>query len=165
MRARVVEVEAYREGDPASHSCNGVTPRSKVMFGPPGHWYIYRCYGIHWMLNLVCGQEGAGEAVLIRAAEPLAGQKKMQQNRGMSGVELTNGPGKLAEALKVDETFNGSPAVGDAELKIEAGSSSASVYESPRVGISVGQDKFWRFFTDSKYVSKVKQNGLRRRRD
>ncbi len=165
LRARIVEVEAYSEGDPASHSCNGITKRSRVMFGPSAHWYVYKCYGIHWMLNLVCGREGSGEAALIRAGEPLDGIEIMRRHRQTSGVELTNGPGKLAEALKIDDTFNGKPAIGDVELKLEKGAAADEIYESPRVGISVGKDRFWRFFTDNKYVSKVEQNGLRRRRN
>ncbi len=165
LRARVVETEAYREGDPASHSCNGRTERSAVMFGPPGHWYIYKCYGMHWMINLVCGAEGQGQAVLIRAAEPLQGVLRMEKHRGLSGRSLTNGPGKLAGALAVDKTFNEKPAFAGDDFYLESGATPDKIYESPRVGISVATDRNWRFYCDNKYVSQVSENGVGRCRN
>lgn len=165
LRAKIVETEAYCEGDPASHSCNGRTERSSVMFGPPARWYIYKCYGIHYMINLVCGPEDTGQAVLIRAAEPLQGETVMRENRGLSGVELTNGPGKLAEALGVDKTFNGQSAVPETGFHLAAGTESAKIYESPRVGINVATERPWRFYTDSEYVSRVSQNDAGRCRN
>lgn len=163
-RVRIVETEAYSEDDPASHSYNGPTPRSRVMFGPPGHWYVYKCYGIHWMLNVVCGSEGDGEAVLIRAAEPVRGESLMEQRRGRSGSSLTNGPGKLAEALDVQPDFDGT-SVRSGSLLLRTGTDVSDVFESPRVGITEDKTRFWRFYTSSSYVSDVSQNDLGRRRN
>lgn len=165
IRARIVETEAYREDDPASHSYPGRTPRSRVMFGPPGYWYVYKCYGIHWMMNVVCGREGKGQAVLIRAAEPVRGRRIMIRHRDMEGTELTNGPGKLAQALQVDDRLNKKPIDPSTGFYLEPGAEPSRIYESPRVGIQRGTDRFWRFFTDSHYVSEASQNENRRRRN
>lgn len=164
QRIRIVETEAYAEDDPASHSYNGPTPRSEIMFGPPGYWYVYKCYGIHWMLNVVCGQEGDGEAVLLRAGEPLEGEVIMEGKRGRKGVELTNGPGKLAEALAVDDSFDGDSVHSD-DLYLRFSGPKEPVYESPRVGISEEKTRYWRFYLDNKYCSDVSQNDLGRRRN
>lgn len=163
-RVRIVEAEAYSEDDPASHSYNGPTPRSEVMFGPPGYWYVYKCYGIHWMLNVVCGREGAGEAVLLRAGEPLEGEAIMEERRGRTGIELTNGPGKLAEALDLDGSFDATSVHSD-ELYLRSGEATAPIYESPRVGISEEKTRYWRFYLDNEYCSDVSQNDLGRRRN
>lgn len=164
-RARIIETEAYSENDPASHSYNGETPRSKVMFGSPGHWYVYKCYGIHWMINVVTGEEGTGEAVLIRAAEPTEGQSVMEQRRNQSGVTLTNGPGKLAEALAVDKSFDGESVRENEKFRLEPGSVEGPIHESPRVGIEDAQDRYWRFYVENDFLSKVSQNASSRRRD
>ncbi len=158
LRARIVETEAYREDDPASHSCRGPTQRSKVMFGPPGFWYIYKCYGIHWMINVVCGPEDSGEAVLIRAAEPCAGEKIMVKQRGKDGKQLTNGPGKLAEALVVDEEINEQPVAAGTGFYLQPGSCSEEIYTSRRVGIEVGVERPWRFYLQSEYVTETEHN-------
>lgn len=162
-RVRIVETEAYAENDPASHSHRGPTPRSEVMFGPPGYWYIYRCYGIHWMINAVCGPEGRGEAVLIRAAEPVEGLSRMRERRGREGLDVLNGPGKLAEALSVDEALQGRRIRPENGLYLETGSSPSKLFASPRVGIEEAQQRPWRFFTESRYVSSSPQNRRRRR--
>ncbi|MFP4687191.1 MAG: DNA-3-methyladenine glycosylase [bacterium] len=164
-RVKIVETEAYREGDPASHSCSGATERSKVMFGPPGFWYIYLCYGVHWMINVVCGPEGSGEAVLIRAASPVSGRSFLEKNRSCSGVELTNGPGKLARALAINGNFNARPCLPETNFFLAPRPAVDIVYESPRVGISDGREKFWRFYTESDYVSEAQQNVDGRCRD
>lgn len=163
-KARVVETEAYSEADPASHSYNGPTPRSRVMFGPPGVWYVYKCYGIHWMLNVVTGDEDTGEAVLIRAAEPVEGRDRMIEVRNQRGVTLTNGPGKLAEALSIDDRFD-SESVDHEKLFLTSGEAPEPVFESPRVGIEEDRRRYWRFYLGNEYVSDVSQNDVSRRRD
>ena len=90
-----------------SHSYKGKTPRSEVMFGPPGHLYVYFTYGMHYCCNVVVGEDGYGAAVLIRAVEPLEGEEILVQNRGKTGIETTNGPAKLCQALRIDKTMNG----------------------------------------------------------
>ncbi len=166
VKVKIIETEAYRENDPASHSFNGKTPRSEVMFGPPGYWYLYQCYGIHWMLNLVCGPAGQGEAVLIRAVEPLSGEKLMFNWRpNQTGVDLSNGPGKLTEALNLLGQFNGTPAWGDTDLRLQPAPAETVIYESPRVGISLAKERYWRFYLKSDYLSRVKQNAVGRRRN
>lgn len=115
ISGRVVETEAYCDADERDLACHGdrandgrPTPRTAVMFGPPGFAYVYFTYGIHWMFNIVTGQEGQANAVLIRALEPLAGNDLMARNRrGRPRPEWTNGPAKLAQALAIDKSLNG----------------------------------------------------------
>ncbi|MCX7846831.1 MAG: DNA-3-methyladenine glycosylase [bacterium] len=145
---RIVETEAYfAEDDPACHAWRGKTRRNAIMFGPPGHAYVYFCYGNHWLLNAVTEGEGRGSAVLIRALEPLTGIEMMQARRG--GVrlqELTNGPGKLCAALGITGRHNGLPLY-SGSLRIHAGEGPAPRWEvGPRIGIRVGTDILARFY-------------------
>lgn len=159
VRGRIVETEAYSEDDPASHSYNGPTERSRVMFGPPGHWYIYKCYGIHWMTNVVCGEEGRGEAVLLRAVEPVEGQSLIRDRREVEEPEVTNGPGKLSEAFSVTRQYDGEPVDPEAGLYLRPGTADEPVLKSPRVGIQEATERPWRFFLEGNdYVSKVSEN-------
>lgn len=104
----IVETEAYLHNDAAAHSFRGETPRNRVMFGPPGHAYVYFIYGNHWCVNAVCRQRGIPEAVLIRAIEPTLGLDFMQGRRlVLNPHELTNGPGKVCAAMSIDRSFDG----------------------------------------------------------
>ena len=104
----IVETEAYLTGDPAAHTFRGRTPRNAAMWGPPGHSYVYFIYGNHWCVNVVCQPVGVGEAVLIRAIQPALGLDWMRTQRPMNDPrQLTNGPGKLCAAMKIDRSLNG----------------------------------------------------------
>ena len=116
VRVRIVETEAYDETDPASHTFRGRTPRNAAMFLPAGHLYVYRSHGIHFCCNVVTGRAGVGSGVLIRAAEPLEGEEIMRARRGRGGAELTNGPGKLGQALGADLSLTGTSLTGDGRV-------------------------------------------------
>jgi len=149
LAARLVEVEAYQEGDPASHSFRGPTPRNAVMFGPAGHLYVYFSYGMHWCMNVVTGPPGQGSAVLLRAAEPLEGIEAMAARRGLDDVrKLCAGPGRLTQALAIGRSDGGADLVRGTALRLHAGDPVASrrVGRSTRVGVNVGIEKRWRFF-------------------
>jgi DNA-3-methyladenine glycosylase len=104
----IVEVEAYLTNDPACHGAPGPTPRNRVLFGPPGHSYVYLIYGYHFCVNAVCRPAGVAEAVLVRAIEPVFGEEFMRHQRPISKLrDLTSGPGKLCQALNIDRSLNG----------------------------------------------------------
>jgi len=138
----LVEVEAYDQTDPASHSFKGPTPRNAAMFGPPGHAYVYKIYGMHWCLNFVCQP---GSAVLIRALEPLHGVDVMQQRRGgLASRQLCSGPGKLCQALAITRDHDGMP-LDAAPFRLSASPDAHPVATGPRIGITKGVDTPWRF--------------------
>lgn len=157
---RIVEVEAYlgRE-DAASHAYRGPTPRSQVMFGPAGVAYVYLIYGMHHCLNVVTGSEGEGQAVLIRALEPIQGIEIMQKHRRRQDVRhLTSGPGKLCQALAIDKTFNEHDLTTGSTLWIEAGHPSGqTIRRGPRIGVRGDEHALrasWRFYlADNAFVS------------
>lgn len=159
MAGIIVETEAYLTGDPASHAYCGRTERNAAMFGPPGHAYIYLSYGIHEMLNVVTGPESVGEAVLIRAIEPIYGIESMRANRGglKSDIDLTNGPGKLTLAMKINRLEHNQQDVTRAGggLVIVPERTDCVVETSTRIGITKGVEMPWRFFVKgNRYVSK-----------
>jgi DNA-3-methyladenine glycosylase len=158
LAGRIVEVEAYREDDPASHSFRGRTARTEVMFGPPGHLYVYFTYGVHFCMNVVAGEVGEGSAVLLRAAEPLEGLDRMAAHRGLTDPRLLcSGPGRLCQAFAVGRPQNGVDLVRGAEVRIEAGTPvvAGQVLAGPRVGIRVATDRPWRFVAaESRFVSR-----------
>lgn len=144
----VVETEAYHQDDPASHSFRGPRGRAAVMFGPPGTLYVYRSYGLHWCMNLVCGPEGRGEAVLLRALEPTRGLDALRRRRPAIEDDrlLCAGPGRLTQALGVDGTLNGVSALEAAgRVRMAAAVEAPEVVRGPRIGISRSVDEPWRF--------------------
>jgi DNA-3-methyladenine glycosylase len=148
---RIVEVEAYcGPDDPASHAYRGPTPRTATMFGPAGHLYVYRSYGIHWCANVVTHPNGEVGAVLIRALAPLAGLAEMELARPAArrAVDLTNGPGKLCQALGIVGTDDGSDLRSSGRTPTILGDGTPSPTRpltGPRVGISRAVDRPWRF--------------------
>jgi DNA-3-methyladenine glycosylase len=164
---RVVEVEAYHHSEPAAHSFRGQTSRNAVMFGPPGYAYVYRSYGIHWCLNLVCEPAGSASAVLIRALEPMAGLPLMRRRRGITDERLLcRGPGRLCMALGVTDAHNGLP-LDKPPFALFARIEAAEVVVGPRVGITKAIDKPWRYgMKGSRFLSKPfgDSNELARRR-
>jgi DNA-3-methyladenine glycosylase len=151
----IVEVEAYDSEDPAAHGFRGRTPRNASMFGPPGHAYVYRSYGIHWCLNLVCEGEGRPAAVLIRALEPMFGIAEMRVRRRLDDLRLLcSGPGRLCQALAVTRGHDGLP-LDAPPFELRAAESPVDVVAGPRIGISVAADLPWRYAAaGSRYLSR-----------
>jgi DNA-3-methyladenine glycosylase len=142
---RIVEVEAYDSEDPAAHGYRGRTPRNASMFGPPGHAYVYRSYGIHWCLNLVCDDEGSAAAALIRAVQPTAGLELMRERRSLDDDRLlAAGPGRLCEALGVNREHDGLP-LDAPPFELVASPERPEVVTGERIGISVATERPWRY--------------------
>ncbi len=156
---RITEVEAYRPGDTANHCRMGRTTRNAPMWGPPGHAYVYLCYGMHQMLNLVTNEEGEGAAVLIRACEPVRGLGTIQKRRGdKEGPVLLTGPGKVGAALALDTSFSGHPLFRRGGLEVRDAEPPTRILVGPRVGIDYASAAHrrapWRLAVgDSEWVS------------
>jgi DNA-3-methyladenine glycosylase len=151
----IVEVEAYHQSDPAAHSYRGRTPRNAVMFGPPGHVYVYRSYGIHWCLNFVCEPTGSAGAVLIRALQPTDGVAIMRRRRGVEEeCLLCSGPGRLCQALGITGDHNG-VAIEPPGFELRARRAAPEIAIGPRIGISVAVERPWRYgLKGSRFLSK-----------
>jgi DNA-3-methyladenine glycosylase len=151
----IVEVEAYHHTDPAAHSYVGRTARNAVMFGPPGHAYVYRSYGVHWCVNFVCEAEGSASAVLIRALAPTAGLAIMRERRGIENKRLLcSGPGRLCQALAITDAQNGWPLDAPPFL-LRAAARPQEIAAGPRIGITKAAEKPWRYgLKGSPYVSR-----------
>jgi DNA-3-methyladenine glycosylase len=151
---KIVETEAYLSGDPAAHSFIGKTKRNAVLFGPVGHAYVYLIYGMHYCINAVTGEEGSGEAVLIRALEPLQGISVMKRRRGTESIrQLCSGPGKLTGAMGITRECNGASFM-EGPLRIVSRDSvpghdpvqNAEIVRTTRVGIVKAAEKPLRFY-------------------
>lgn len=153
---RIVEVEAYREDDPASHSYGGPRGRNVVMFGQPGRLYVYRSYGLHWCANVVCEPEGSGAAVLLRALEPTEGLPAMRERRRLAEVRLLcAGPGRLTQALGITNQHNGCSLL-TAPFELRPPEEAVEVAVSRRVGITRAPEQPWRYLAaGSRFVSRA----------
>jgi DNA-3-methyladenine glycosylase len=171
LAGRIVEVEAYVSiEDRASHASRGRTERNAVMFGPPGHAYVYLVYGMHWCLNLVTEREGIPAAVLIRAVEPVEGIEQMRARRpkARKDVELTSGPARLCQALGIDGSLNGADLCSPGSLVWveDCGGGRGTIVVAPRVGVAYAGEwaaRPFRFYEDeSPFVSARPKPGQRR---
>jgi DNA-3-methyladenine glycosylase len=151
----IVEVEAYHHEDPASHGFGGRTERNAAMFGPPGHAYVYRSYGIHWCLNFVCEEEGSASAVLLRALEPVSGLEAMRARRGLDDPRLlASGPGRLCQALGVTREHDGLP-LDRPPFELLPAAAPVEIVRAPRIGITKAADRPWRYLVaGSRFVSR-----------
>jgi DNA-3-methyladenine glycosylase len=162
VAVRLTEVEAYDgENDPASHAARGRTPRTEVMFGPPGHLYVYFTYGMHWAANVVCRGDGTASGVLLRAGEVVDGLALARDRRGRSSVrDLARGPGRLCQALGITAEHKGVYLFGDGPVTLTAPTQRTwRVARGPRVGVSVEADRPWRFWiADDPFVSDYRRS-------
>ncbi|GAA1823070.1 DNA-3-methyladenine glycosylase [Luedemannella flava] len=171
VTVRLTEVEAYAgPADPASHAYRGRTPRNEVMFGPPGHLYVYFSYGMHWCLNVVCGPDGTAAAVLLRAGEVIAGVDTARTRRPTvrRDADLARGPARLAQALGLDRSAYGTYLLGPGTVASLAAPARpvppTAVARGPRVGVSAAADVAWRFWlVDDPTVSPYRPHTPRER--
>jgi DNA-3-methyladenine glycosylase len=150
MAGRIVETEAYVVGDSAAHSFRGRTPRNASLFAARGHAYVYLSYGVHFCFNVSGGEEGAGEGVLIRALEPVAGIEAMRRNRGLgddAGLSaVASGPGRLSKAMAIDRRLDGIDLCRRGALWLAHGPAPEEIGVSVRIGISTAVDAPLRFY-------------------
>ena len=167
VAVRLTELEAYEGAtDPASHAFRGRTVRNAVMFGPPGHLYLYFTYGMHWAGNISCGPEGVGSGVLMRAGEIVDGIELARSRRGnVRDRDLARGPGRLTQALGLHAEHKGCDLFGDGPVTLAPPAEPAEmIMVGPRVGVSVEADRPWRFWIgDSSFVSDYKRSPRARR--
>jgi DNA-3-methyladenine glycosylase len=171
VAVEVTEVEAYAgEADPASHAWRGQTPRTAVMYGPPGYAYVYFTYGMHFCVNLVCLPAGTASAVLLRAGKIVAGEAvaRARRARQQGGAqELARGPARLCQALAIDRALNGADVCDPGSpLRIRAGNGVAGsmIRRGPRIGVSRGADTEWRFWLDAEPTVSAYRGYVRRSR-
>ncbi len=151
----IVEVEAYDHEDPAAHGFRGKTRRNASMFGPPGHAYVYRSYGIHWCLNFVCEPEEVASAVLVRALEPGRGLDEMRRRRGLEDERLLcAGPGRLCQALAITREHDGL-ALDEPPFELLPRTKEPEIATGARIGITQAADRPWRYvLAGSRYLSR-----------
>ncbi|MFP5282220.1 MAG: DNA-3-methyladenine glycosylase [Actinomycetes bacterium] len=162
VAVRITEVEAYGgAGDPASHAYRGRTERNGVMFGPPGHLYVYFSHGLHWAGNVVCGPDGTASGALLRAGEVVDGLEVARSRRGaVRDRDLARGPGRLTQALGITRAHRGAYLFGAGPVTLTpAPVPAAQVARGPRVGVSVEADRPWRFWiAGDPYVSAYRRS-------
>ena len=156
----IVEVEAYDHEDPAAHGYRGRTPRNASMFGSPGHAYVYRSYGVHWCVNLVCEEEGSASAVLVRALEPTRGIDTMRERRKVADVRaLCSGPGKLTQALGITGEHDGLP-LDHPPFELVPREAEPEIAVGPRIGITKAVEQPWRYgLAGSRFLSRALRPG------
>jgi len=167
----IVETEAYvAPGDEACHAYKGVTPRNKVMFGPPGHAYVYRSYGMHDMINIVTEAEGIAAAVLIRAVDPTEGQDIMARHRGLEGAAtaatmLAKGPGRLCRAFAITRDLNGVDITSPPLFVVASDGPAPELVQTTRIGITRAVEAPWRFYARASRAVSVRDRAAEVRAD